>query len=320
MPFDPEKIWEDFEHKKINEQTTVDLFISLIESSRKDEIRLNAINKLVEILPKGEKLFKILENLVVSDENIEIRYNAIKFIGDRYLNNAFNLLKWAIQNEREYKCLIKVITLLGRLNLAKTKELLYHQVQKFIKKKFINKERKIENKKIKKVLKELLKERSYEEFTCAELVKILTNILTITNLFMQYYNIYYELNPKNGLIIKLDLSDIEYEVKGTPWNWKNNIKSLSEINGIEYLTSMYYLDLSYNQITELKDITKISNVTHLILRNNRISNYENLEYFNKMLNLKYLDLRGNEIVNVVKKDDFNPSLRVLMYDSSVKIE
>ena len=320
MQFGPEKIWEEFESERINNQTATDLLTSLIETSKKNEIRINAINKLVKINPSGDKIFKILENLVVSDENIEIRYIAIKHIGDNYLNNAFTLLKWAIQNESDYNCLIEIINLLGKSNLAQAKALLINEVQKFLKKKYLNIERKIENKKIKKVLKKLLKEKGYAEFTYDELAKILLNILTISNLFKQYYNVYYELNPHNGLIKKLDLSDIEYEVKGTPWGWKNNINSLSEILGIQNLTSMRYLDLSNNEITELKELTLLPNVTHLILKNNRISNHENLEYFNKMPNLKYLDLRGNEIVKTIKKNDFNPSLRVLMHDSSIKIE
>ena len=320
MQFSPEKIWKEFESNRINKQTALDLLTSLIESSKKDEIRLDAINKLVKINPSGDKIFKILENLVVSDENAEIRCITIKYIGKRYKNNAFTLLKWAIQNESDYNCLIEIINLLGKSNLAKAKALLINEVQKFLKKKYVNTERKIENKKIKKVLKKLLKEKGYAGFTYDELAKILLNILTISNLFKQYYNVYYELNPHNGLIKKLDLSDIEYEVKGTPWGWKNNINSLSEILGIQNLTSMCYLDLSNNEITELKELTLLPNVTHLILKNNRISNRENLEYFKKMPNLKYLDLRGNEIVKSIKKDDFNPSLRVLMHDSSIKIE
>lgn len=320
MQFSPEKIWKEFESNRINKQTAIDLLTSLIESSKKDEIRLNAINKLVKMNPSGDKIFKTLENLAVFDENAEIRCIAIKYIGERYKNNAFTLLKWAIQNESDYNCLIEIITLLGKSNLAKAKALLINKVQKFLKKKYVNTERKIENKKIKKVLKKLLKEKGYVEFTYDELAKILINILTISNLFKQYHNVYYELNPHNGLIEKLDLSDIEYEVKGTPWDWKNNITSLSEILGIQYLTSMHYLDLSNNEITELKELAYLPNVTHLILKNNRISNQRNLEYLNKMPNLKYLDLRGNDIVNSVKKNDFKPNIRVLLQDPNIKIE
>jgi hypothetical protein len=320
MHLSPEKIREEFENKRINKQTATDLLASLIESSKKDEIRLNAINIVVEIVPTGNNIFKILENLVVSDENVKIRHVAIKHIGDKYLNYAFNLLKWAIQNEHDYNCLIEVVNILGKLNIAEAITMLFNQVQKFIKEKYGNVERKIENKKIKKVLKKLFKEKEYAEFTQNELAKILINIFTISNLFKQYHNVSYELNPQNGLIEKLDLSDIEYEVKGTPWGWKNNIISLSEILGIQHLTSIQYLDLSNNQIAELKELTYLTNVTHLILRNNRISDQENLEYINKMPNLKYLDLRGNEIVKKVRKNDFNPNIQVLLQDSYIKIE
>jgi Leucine-rich repeat (LRR) protein len=320
MQFSPEKIWEEFERNRINQQTAADLLTSLIEKSKKDEIRLNALNKLVKIIPTGEKLFKILENLVVSDENVKIRYMAIKYIGEKYLNAVFILLKWAIKNESDYNCLIEIVNLLDKLNIAKTKAVLSTQVQKFLKKRYMNTERKVENKKFKNVLKKLLKEKDYGEFNHDELSKILKNILTISHLFMQYHNVYYELNPQNGLIEKLDLSDIEYEVKGTPWNWKNNITALSEIIGIENLTSMRYLDLSNNQITDLKEFANLPNLTHLILKNNRISKPENLDHLNKMPNLKYLDLRGNVITKNINKNNFNPNIRVLLQDSHIKIE
>ena len=69
-----------------------------------------------------------------------------------------------------------------------------------------------------------------------ELAKILINYLTITNLIKQYLNVYFELDPQNGLVNELDLSDyLEFEVKGTPFGCKNNIKSISEIRGLNHL-------------------------------------------------------------------------------------
>jgi Leucine-rich repeat (LRR) protein len=316
----PEEIWKEIENNTIDIHTATDLLMSLIEESEKHEIRLEAIEIIVKILPSGDKLFKILENLVVSEEDAIIRYIAIKLIGDKYMNNAFSLLKWALQNENDYHCLFEVVNQLGKLNIPEVKTLLYNEVQIFIKKKYLNEERKIKNKKINKTVSKIFRIKDYREFHPSDIALILINLLTISGLFMKYHNISFELNSQKGLIEKLDLSDIEYEVKGTPWEWKNNIFSLSEILGIEYLTGMHYLDLSNNLITELKEITKLPNITHLILRNNKICDRKNLDYLNSMPNLKYVDLRGNEIVNIVQKSDFDPNLRVLLYDSYIKIE
>ncbi|MFX0028628.1 MAG: hypothetical protein ACFE8B_05430 [Candidatus Hermodarchaeota archaeon] len=320
MKYNPEEILEEFEDNKIDLLTATELLTSIIENSKRDEIRINAINKLVKIIPLGNKLFEILENLVVSDESAEIRHIAINYIGNFFLYKALPLLNWAIKNEADYICQIEIVKLLGILNIKDSKLALFQEIQKFIKKKYINKDRKIENKKFRKVLKKYLKERSFEEFTHKELVKILINILIISYLFTQFNNVYYELNPQNGLIIKLDLSDMEYEVKGTPWTWKNNIKSLSEIPSLNHLNSLHHLDLSNNQIDNLKELINLPNLTHLILRNNRLSILKNLDYINNLHHLEFIDLRGNEIVKYIKKNDFNPKIRVPLKDYYTKIK
>ncbi len=115
------------------------------------------------------------------------------------------------------------------------------------------------------------------------------------------------------MIEKLDLSDyLEFEVKGTPWGWKNNIRSLSQITGLSNLKQLTTLDLSNNQIRDLEGITELTNLTHLVLPNNQIRDLKNLEYINKLPNLQFIDLCGNDISKNVKNEDFNPHCRVLL--------
>ncbi|TES95047.1 MAG: hypothetical protein E3J90_10415, partial [Promethearchaeota archaeon] len=126
-------------------------------------------------------------------------------------------------------------------------------------------------------------------------------------------NAYFELDEKLLLIDKLDLSDyLEFEVKGTPWGWKNNIRSLSQITGLSNLKHLKTLDLSNNQIGDLEGIHELKNLTHLVLPNNQIGNLKNLEYINQLSNLQFLDLCGNGISKKVKNKDFNPNCRVLL--------
>ncbi|MFW9879677.1 MAG: leucine-rich repeat domain-containing protein [Candidatus Thorarchaeota archaeon] len=173
----------------------------------------------------------------------------------------------------------------------------------------------MENKKFKKVLKTILKEKNYKKFTHYKLVQILINYFTISNLFKQYYNVDYEISSQNGLIEKLDLSDfLEYEVKGTPWDWKNNINDLSEIPGLTNLNHITHIDLSNNQIKDIKDLIHFQELTHLIVSNNKLSADINLYYIKNLPNLIYLDLRGNDIVDKIKPNDFNPQTRVLLRD------
>ena len=121
------------------------------------------------------------------------------------------------------------------------------------------------------------------------------------------------MNSTNLLVEKLDLSDyFEFEVRGTPWGWKNNIHTISDISGLENLWSLKKLDLSNNQIENVKGLVGLKNLTHLMLSNNKISDVNYLKYLKQLSKLQFLDLCGNEIVNFIKKSDFYPNTRVLL--------
>ena len=194
-------------------------------------------------------------------------------------------------------------------------------MKKIRKTKYLNKVKNIQNKRFKKTLKGLFRERKYEDLTHKELGEILINYLTIRHLIEQFPNVYYEINPKIALIKELDLSDyMEYEVRGTPWGWKNNIKTLSDITGLFNLTNLKKIDLSDNQINSIKELNQLVNLRHVVLTNNKISDLENINYLRNLPNLEYLDLRGNEIAKKIRLNEFNPKIRVILNDSYIKIK
>lgn len=315
MNLSPNKILEQFKRNDINKFTAFEHLISFLENSEYENIRGEAIQILDIIGIYNDILFDILENILISDPNEKIRNKAIKFIERRFLTRAITPLKWAINHENDYKCLITVIKSLEKLNSEESKLILFNKIKKIIKTKYLHKEKRIENKKFKKVNKKLFKTKKYEFFTQKELSEILINYLTIKNLIKQYPNVYFEINPQNGLIKELDLSDyLEYEVKGTPFGWKNNIKSISEIMGFKHLKHLKKIDLSNNQIEDVRELVKLDNLTHLILTNNKISKLENLEYIKNLPNLEYLDLRYNDIVKKINPNEFDRNIKVLLKD------
>jgi len=320
MDLTPEEIYEDLRNKRINKNTAYDLLTSLVENSENENVRLKAIINLEKIGLINDKLFSFLENLLISDSNSKIRKAATKFMKHKFLEKVNNPLKWAIKHETDYECLITIIQSLEKINSYESKLILVNEIKKIIKTKYLNKEKRIENKKFKKVIKKFLKTKKINYFTHRELAEILINYLIIGNLINQYPNIYYELDPQNGLIKELDLSDLEYEVKGTPFGWKNNIQSISEIIGLEHLKSLKKIDLSNNSIENVKELIHLKNLTHLILTNNNISEIENLNYIKSLLNLEYLDLRGNELGNKISSDEFDQKIKVLLKESYIKIK
>ena len=315
----PEEVWEEFENKKISQDTALELLITLVEKSRNEEVRIKAIKILNRLNFSNDYIFRVLENLLISDENEVIRSIVIQIIGTKFKEKAISPLEWTINHEKEYNNMISTIKWLGKIGTPNSKLILYNQIKKVVKTKYFNIERKIENKKFKKALKALLKEKSFEKFTSNELVKILINYYSIVNILKHVHNVFYELDLKTGLVTKLDLSDQQYEVKGTPYWWKNNLKTLSDVPGIENLTYTHYLDLSNNQIADIRELLNLPNLTHLILTNNKIDGEENLNYIKKLPNLKHLDLRGNNIIQIIKPNDFKPKIRVLLRNSYIEI-
>ncbi len=322
MILTPEKICEEFENNNLDKHTAFDLLISLIENSENENERVKSIESIEKIGIFNGKTFTILENILISDSNGNIRNAAAKIIEKKFSNEkALVPLKWAIKHESNYECLITIIKTLEKINNKEAKAILIEQLKKIRKTKYLNKDKNIQNKRFKKTLKGIFKERKYEELTHKELGEILINYLTVRNLIEQFPNVYYELDPKTALIKELDLSDyMEYEVKGTPWGWKNNIKKLSDINGLLNLNNLEKIDLSNNQIKNIKKLIQFVNLKHLILTNNKINALENINHLKTLPNLEYLDLRGNEIAKNIRLNEFNPKIRVILNDSYIKIK
>ena len=313
MELNPQTIFEEYCNKLLDKSSATNLLISIIENYEEDIIRADSINILGKINLKDENLFNFFENLLLSDSSEIVRNASAEYLGKNYLNNTLTLFKWAIQHETSYNCLITVIKYLVKMNSRDSKLILIEQLKKIKKIQFLSIEKGFENKKYKKSLKALLKTNRIKNFTTTQLAEILINYLTIKHLIEKIPNVYFELDPNTLLVEKLDLSDyLEFEVKGTPWGWKNNIREISEISGLHNLNHLKRLDLSNNQIKNVKGLIKLKNLTHLILSNNKISDSVNLKYLKQLPKLQYLDLCGNSIVEVVKNDDFNPNIRVLL--------
>ena len=167
------------------------------------------------------------------------------------------------------------------------------------KEKYLDKSKRIDNKKFKRSIKKVLKERKDESFSHEELAQIIINFKIIAALTQKFYSVYFEL--ENALVVKLDLADVEYEVRGWKADFKNNIMEISDITGLKYLKQLKYLDISNNLIKNVKDLLNVEALSYLLISNNKIADIENLDYFEKMTNLVYLDISGNEFVAKIDK-------------------
>ena len=313
MTLSPNKIYKEYVENSINKITAVDLLISFIENCEDETVIIEAIEILDKIEAKNKRIFKFFENLMISDLNCKIRIRAALYLTKFFIDKAFFPLKWALIHDDSYECLISYIKTLETYYPKESRSIFLQEIKKVRKIRYLNYEKRYENRKFRKVLKKVLKSNQYNNFSNNQLADILINFFTIQNLSRLFPNMFFELDPHNSLVKELDLSDyLEYEVKGTPWGWKNNIQSLSEIIGLQNLKNLKILDLSNNLIKNVKDLIQLEGLTHLILSNNKISNSENLEYIKKLTNLKVVDLSGNDIVNIINPEDLKTKTRILV--------
>lgn len=98
----PKAILTDVSSRKMNKSLAIDLLLSLIEKSNDLVLREACINALHKLgIPKEnmEKVYKIIESVLLSDENQFVRNSATVLISDHLLKYGADALIWTIQHD-----------------------------------------------------------------------------------------------------------------------------------------------------------------------------------------------------------------------------
>ncbi|MFX1499230.1 MAG: leucine-rich repeat domain-containing protein, partial [Promethearchaeota archaeon] len=278
IELDPSRIYEDFLQNLIDKYSAIDKLIILIENSNNVQIRLNSIRFLEKIggnfredASIKEKVFKLFENLLISDSNEKIRNIAARLLGEKFLENSLNPLRWALLHEQSTLCLKTIfqliITIIKNLNQANDR------VSKFI---LLHELKQIQNKEFKIGFEHLLDQKNLN-IPKNELCLILLNYFAITYLEKSFWRLKYKI--ENCKVIEL-----EFQFKG-----------LIEIpEAVQYLDSLKKLILRYNQITVVPKWIK--NLKFLEVLNLNVNNLTKLpESVGSLSYLKDLSLWKNEI-------------------------
>lgn len=96
----PENIYSGFKSKEISKNLAVDQLISLIEGSNNPKIRSNSISIMNKLNVTEFKIFKILENSLLSDESSIVRHSATNLIGHQFIKEGIDTLKWVVQHDK----------------------------------------------------------------------------------------------------------------------------------------------------------------------------------------------------------------------------
>lgn len=97
--FTPEKICRDFLNNKLKEEVVIDLLLSLIENSEAFNIRAKSIEAISELNLYDYRIFKFIENCLVSDENALVRSASVKTLAKNFPKHYLLPLNWAIQHD-----------------------------------------------------------------------------------------------------------------------------------------------------------------------------------------------------------------------------
>ncbi|MFX1454565.1 MAG: leucine-rich repeat domain-containing protein [Promethearchaeota archaeon] len=312
MELTPERIYEDFTKNIIDKPSATKLLLSLIESSEREEVRIESIEKLNHIGVKNDEVYKILENLLISDSNETMRNRAAIVLRNNFLDKAFEPIKWAFTHEESpsclattYSALIEIITNLVNNPNSFSRSILLSEVKNIRRKEF------------KLGFEALCEIDNVENITLKELGDIIVDFLTISLLEKSYWRLKFKIE-------KCRIVELDFIFKG--------LTKLPE--PLQNLAHLKSLILRYNQLTQLPDwIGKLQSLNNLNINVNNLNELtpsigdlvalkelylwkNELNYLpnsvGNLINLKILNLRLNQlkslpsdITNLTSLEDLN---------------
>jgi Leucine-rich repeat (LRR) protein len=291
MSLTPRAIYKDLKKKNLNKNTAVSLLISLIENVDTLNIRIESIKVLekisLEFGLKDNYLFKLLENLFISDSNEEIRTTAANLIRDLYIERAILPMKWALINETSLNCLINIISTLKEINNIESDSILLDEINK------------IYDKKYRYNLKEAFNQKKIEEYSKDEIADLLINYHIISSLKHKFGYVNYE--TENGILTNLDLSNVDNQGLN---------KLYDSLKAISSITSLKKLDLRFNHLSNLpEDFCSSSSLEYLDLSYNKLKILPNS--IGSLMSLKFLNLKSNRLITLPERIGELTSLKVL---------
>ncbi|UCC18671.1 MAG: hypothetical protein JSV62_11250 [Promethearchaeota archaeon] len=322
----PIKIFKDFLAGDLGRENAVELFISLIESSNNTEIRVTSTNMLHKLKFQNEKIYKILENCLISDENAVVRASAANYIIHNFSENGLSALKWVIQHEKsplvlktffdsietfknpqlqqirkdllnwnkDYAVKIGVVPQESKFFLDLEALFAKSKINNEIEPKFFENFKKLSNIKngepwlvINKQHVEILNFNYFSWNWVKENLDIVDSLYNFKYLDV-YFNslIKYNIFTSNCFIIPNSIGRLKYLRKLILRC--NLLKKIP--NSIRYLISLKELDLSFNEFVEIPQIiSKLKSLKKLNMKGNKLQEIPNSfkSFFNSLKDFKY---------------------------------
>lgn len=315
MNLNSHQIMELYTQSHLDKSKAIQYLIFILDNSDNENERYHSLKFIDSFNLRSFEYYKLLERLSISDCNDNIRSFATFLIGQKFINYALEPMKWAIKNEKSYPAIVSVIDVLEKMSSNDAKELLLKKLNLIVeehKEDYLSRYRSI--------IKGFFNKNNLTDLFYDQLSTILKNYLTILNISKSYPNFSYDIDKEKMTVSELDLSDLELEPKGLPIGWKNNIKNILDIQGLENLKHLKKLNLSNNQIEHLKGLEKLQSLEYLNLSNNELTDINELTVLDELSKLRLLDLHGNQIVNAISNENVRSSLKIILKTTLEELE
>ena len=126
----PKSIYLDYVNDNIDKSSAIDLLMFLAENSDIINTRIESIKAIIQIGFKNEKIFHLLENLLISDSNENIKIIAANGIKNLFLERALPSMKYSLQHEHSLNILDVIIKIIGEVGTQESKEILIEELKK----------------------------------------------------------------------------------------------------------------------------------------------------------------------------------------------
>ena len=324
----PQKISDDLEDNLISKSFAIELLFSIIDSSEDPLIREECIEVFRHIEKKDQKIFKLLENYLISDENPRVRNAAAKLIGTYYLDLGVESLCWSLSHDKSPIVLSTIATIVES-STNKKPHGLKHELEKLYN--YISKQIGVINDEARFFLdletifarNRLNYEMNFDEYKNYQKLKDLEKQdywlriedKRVVSLYFHYFSWNYLKERKNSFssftklidpfiyfntLKKLEIRKyVEFELPGSI-SLLTSLKKLSlRDNGIKKvppsfsrLTQLVHLDLSWNALKSIPEsIYTLKKLRSLNLAHNNIK--EVSQKIMDLINLKEIKLNDN---------------------------
>ncbi|MFX1572588.1 MAG: hypothetical protein ACFFB0_07560 [Promethearchaeota archaeon] len=270
MSITPNEVYENYRNSRIDITKTIDLLISLIENIDNDKIRKESIEILNKLNFNHSKVFKVLESILISDENENLRYSAAKVIKSKFLEKGLKPLLWALQHESSYNCLLIIIKSLAEIRDDRISASLINEIKR------------IEVKGITQSLFPILVNNKCDKIPDQILAEILINYITIKHLKSKFDRL--EFKIEEGYVTELDFSNVD----NLTVYWRDRyalqdhsdilgIKNLSHLKDLRFFSLKWIFNNEFTYMSSLALIQAIERINKNIAKTILFSQLNNID-------------------------------------------